>query len=280
MRGGGVAAGVLSAVVAFSASARAAPTKRECIDANSDAQTQQNKGQLKAAKAELLTCTNDACPGAVRDDCSMRLNALAALIPSVVFEAKDANGGDLVAVAVTIDGQPLADHLDGSPFELDPGAHSFVFTTAGTPDVKKTLLLSQGDRLRHERILFAAAEAPPPTAPTPLPPVFGAPEAPASSKRKTVGIVLGAIGAGGLVAGGILGGIASSKWSAAKDACTSKTACHDRNTAVSDRSSALGLATASTIALIAGGALVIGGVVLWVTAPTTSSAQVGMVGTF
>ena len=55
------------------------------------------------------------------------------------------------------DGTPFTIPLDGSPIELDPGPHTFSFETAGSQAVTRTLVLSQGDRSRRERIAFSAA---------------------------------------------------------------------------------------------------------------------------
>lgn len=270
------AAFIVVAALVFPSVALADPTKRECIDANADAQTQQKVGKLRAAQTALRLCSNSACPGTVKDDCAQRLDALSALVPSLVFGVKNGDGADISAVKVTMDGQTLVEKLDGNPIELDPGEYSFTFETAGVPALTKSIVVRQGERARRESIVLGE----PTTAPAPPPaPVAVAPQPPppevekGGSTQKTLGIVAGAAGIAGVGAGVVLGVLANSKWSDAKDAC-STTTCPNRSVAEDTRQSALGLATGSTIAFIAGGVLVAGGVVLWLTAPS-SSARVG-----
>ena len=100
-----VAAGALCSVVLAAPFAHAAPpTKRECIDANAEGQSQMKAGKLRDAQSSLHMCASAACPAAVRDDCALRLDDLERLIPSLVFEAKDASGKDLALVRVKVDG--------------------------------------------------------------------------------------------------------------------------------------------------------------------------------
>ena len=260
---------VVTASLAFSTQAFADPTKRECIDANADAQVKQKEGQLHAAQGALKVCIHAACPAAVRDDCTQRLAALTPLIPAVVFEAKDAKGNDLSAVKVTMDGQPLAEKLDGNPIEVDPGEHTFTFETAGAPVVTKKLVLRQGESARREQVVLGdETPAPAPVEPKPAAPPASPPAE--VSGLKTVGVIVAGVGLLGVGAGAVLGAMAGGKWSDAKDAC-STTRCPDRSAAEDTRRSALSLATGSTIAFIAGGVLIAGGVVLWIASPSSSS---------
>jgi hypothetical protein len=56
----------------------------------------------------------------VRDDCTQRLDELNRQLPTIVFDGKDAAGGDVIAVSVTVDGRLLTERLDGAPLEVDP----------------------------------------------------------------------------------------------------------------------------------------------------------------
>ena len=106
------------------------------------------------------------------------------------------------------------------------------------------------------------------------------PRASRQQAEDQVGIALGIAGITGLGLGGVFGGIASSHWSDAQSTCASKTNCRSRPEALSDRSTALGLATASTIAFIARRALVVGGVVLWITAPSSRMRRRSVAGSW
>jgi len=102
--------------VFFAASvASAAPTRDECLKASEDAQLLRIKTQLVAAREKLLVCSNDACPKLVKKDCSDWLDEVDHAMPTIVLGARDPDGADLVDVHVTLDGNPLADRLDGKP---------------------------------------------------------------------------------------------------------------------------------------------------------------------
>ena len=264
-----VAAGALCSVVLAAPFAHAAPpTKRECIDANAEGQSQMKAGKLRDAQSSLHMCASAACPAAVRDDCALRLDELERLIPSLVFEAKDASGKDLALVRVKVDGRPLADRLDGKALPVDPGEHTFTFEVVGYAPVTRTLLLREGDRARRERVILVPSGIEPPADK----------EAPADGRgQRVLGIVIGSAGIVGLGVGGVLGGLASSTWSSAKGCVSATTTdCANREQAMADHDSAVALATGSTIGFIAGGALLVTGVIVFLTAPkhaTTAAAR-------
>ena len=127
-------------------------TKNQCIEANSSGQELRRQGKLSAAREQLRRCVDVACPGLVRDDCTRRLDELEKVQPTIVFIARDASGSDVTNVAVTLDGKPLADKLDGSELPVDPGEHVFTFTRAGQAPVSATLVLAPGEKDRRETI--------------------------------------------------------------------------------------------------------------------------------
>ncbi|MCL2448559.1 MAG: hypothetical protein FWD17_06410, partial [Polyangiaceae bacterium] len=119
------AAGPAALALAYSSVARADGSSipaKTCIDANAKAQELRHDGKLAAVRAELNRCVDRACPSMVRDDCARRLDELDHAQPTVVFSVKDGDGADMSAVSVTIDGQKVADRLDGSALPVDPGA--------------------------------------------------------------------------------------------------------------------------------------------------------------
>jgi hypothetical protein len=200
------------------------------------------------------------------------------MVPTIIFTVRDGTGNDIAAVTVTADGEPFASRLDGAPLEIDPGEHTFTFEVAGQPLIEKHLVIAEGEKNRRERISFGGASpAPPPqsTAGAPAPP---APENPGSG-RKTLAIVVGGVGAAGIVVGVVTGVLASSSWSNAKKDCgpTFPASCLDPINAQADRNSAASSATISTVAFVAGGALLAGGVVLYLTAPSAADTRHGFV---
>jgi hypothetical protein len=272
VRGAGLAVGLCLS----SAPALAAVTKDQCIDANGQAQHLRTEGKLLEARAQLRTCSNPACPAIVRSDCTKRIDDLETALPTIAFEAKDGSGADLVAVKVTVDGKPLADRLDGTPLPVDPGQHVFTFEIEGQPPVARTLVLTEGVKGRREQIVLgpapAAVPAPPPVA-TSLPVTEPATTSGGGGMgtQKILGLAAGGVGVAGLVVGGVFGAMTLSEKSQQQSACGSGTcspAGHAQ--ALNDHSSGMTDSTISTIGFIAGGALVVGGAVLFFTAHPSS----------
>lgn len=195
--------------------AAADPTTGECLSAYERSIKLRSQHELTAAREQLLICASPSCPEDVRNECASRIAEVSAQLPTLVFEAKDREGNDRVAVTVTMDGAPLVDRLDGSALPIDPGEHDFVFSAEGAPSVTKHVLVREGDKTRHESVVLgpepaepvapqppepvAAPVVPPPApvaAPTPVHPPPSA-AAPATTSR-TVGIVVGAVGVAAL----------------------------------------------------------------------------------
>ncbi len=164
---------VVAAVVAFvgvgfadrpvhATDAARAPTTAGCLAAAESSLALRSQHKLRDARAQLLICSAPSCPTDVRAECIRRVAEINTALPSVVFEAKDGDGNDLVEVTVTMDGQPLADRLDGPALVVDPGVHSFVFEASGQPAVRKQFVIREGDKDRRERITLGSVAAVPP----------------------------------------------------------------------------------------------------------------------
>jgi hypothetical protein len=256
-------------VSAASALAAGPPSKDECIDANKSAQTLRRSGKLHAARTALHVCANEHCPGPVSDDCTSRLDEVERAMPSLVFEVRDGAGHDLTKVKVSMDGETFAEALDGTPLAADPGAHTFVFEIEAQPPVTEKLVLREGEKGRHVRVVIGEP------APTPAAGPFLSAPGPARSEAappgrngmRVAGIAVGAAGIVSLGLGGVFGGLASASWSSSQNACATPTSCPNHAQAVSDYNTASSEALVSTIGFIAGGVLVAGGLVLVFTAP-------------
>jgi len=112
------------------------------------------------------------------------------------------------------------------------------------------------------------------TTPAPVPaPVAPAPDVPVvGSGQKTAGIVVGVIGVVALGTGGVFGGLAMSKDSTARSAGCDANTCPDSNS-LNASNDAQAFARVSTWSFILGGVALVGGVVLFLTAP--KPAKVG-----
>jgi hypothetical protein len=285
------AAAFAAALLSLPSLALAAPTPRECAAASEDALSLKKQEKLSATKDRLLVCADPACPAEVRDECARRMSEVTAAIPSVVFDVKDAAGNDVSAVRVTMDGALLLDHVGAAAVSIDPGEHTFRFEAAGQPPVEKKVVVREGEKNRH---IDAALGGPPGAAPAAVPP-GGAPMTPAPmatqpvppqadqgepsswSAQKTLAIVVGGVGVVGIAVGSIFGAQAMSKWSDAKNQCTLNGAvqgCGPLDPAQSTKNDAQSAATISTAMFIVGGAGLVGGTILWFTAPSGAQVQV------
>jgi hypothetical protein len=253
------------AVLANARDARADPTKAECVEADTAAQNERRAEHLHAARQQLEVCSNPACPKLVRDDCTQRLSALDAIIPGIVFAAKDASGEDLIGVRVSVDGG-VPSELSATALAVDPGVHTFRFAVDGAKPVEKKLVIREGEKARQERVTFADLNVPAGGAAA-----ASHPEPVGSSSswgtQKTAAIVLGGAGVVGVIVGSVMGAMSFSAWSSSQSECGGAS-CTDRTKALSDHNSALSNATVSDVGFIAGGVLVATGVVVFLTAPS------------
>ncbi len=291
-----LAAAVLFVGLLSSLPARAAdPTKDQCIDANETAQALRRGARLRDAEQRLLVCVSASCPGPVRDDCAQRLTELRAVMPTVVFIVKDDADQDLSDVRVTMDDQPLASKLDGTAIAIDPGQHRFVFEAAGRQREERSLVIREGEKDRHERVVLVAAQvATAPAAPVPEStqpaPIEVEPAGKDGKAQRVAGLVVGGVGVAGVVVGSVFGILAKSTYNRGLGTCHNSDPSQCTDTGVADGKSAHSQATVSTVAFIAGGALLGGGALLYFTAPRagvtvsptvgTASAGVRVGGTF
>ncbi len=273
--------------------ARADLTKAQCIDANTKGQDLRRDGKLIGAREQLRLCAAPSCPGILRDDCIRRLDEVEKAQPTIAFEVKDATGADVSAVAVTMDGKPITEGLRGEALPVDIGEHVFSFAVAGQPPILRTLVLTEGEKGRRERIEVGtpAPAATPPAETLAASQPNAAPPAPEASPpatdsvgdhggnqtQKILGLVAGGLGLGGLGLGAAFGLMALSEKNQQESDC-STTACSDHEKAVGDHSSAETDGLISTVGFVAGGALLVAGTALFFTAGHSpdSSATTGL----
>ncbi len=136
-----------------------------CADAYEQAQTEKVKLKYKHARELAQLCSRLECSvPAITEECVKLDEQLERDIPTLVFSAKKWDGTALVDVKVDLDGQPLLDHLDGTPVSLDPGTYEFRFETPGFDPVTARHVAHVGDTNRLIEVVFGEA---PPEAPLP-----------------------------------------------------------------------------------------------------------------
>jgi hypothetical protein len=178
-----------------------------------------------------------------------------------------------------MDGAPLAARLDGSAIRVDPGEHTFELVADGYFPISRRLTVQEGVKGREEVVVFESAK---PTVPAPAsgPSVQTTPTSDTSPQR-TIAYVVGGVGIIGLGIGTVFGVLAKATYDDAVSNCGSPSAgvrlCNSDGVARGDTSDRQ--ATISTIAFVAGAALLTGGVVLFMTAPKDRGVSVGLTGT-
>jgi hypothetical protein len=235
-------------VAFFAGAALAAPTKNECVDANATGQAHRLTGKLLAARDDFTSCLSASCPEIVRDNCRMRLAEVKSALPSVVFSVPPTSGAFL-----SLDGASVP--LDGSAVDVDPGEHEVTLNAPGNAPIRRTITLREGEKLHREAfpalVVTRREVAPSPT------------HASSTSPLRIAGIVTGAVGLVGIGFGAAFGVAGFGAWGAVQSECLQAATC-DLARAQADRNRALGFATASDVAFIAGGVLLAAGVTMFV----------------
>jgi hypothetical protein len=126
---------------------------RRCIDAAERAQLLRNDEKLRDAHEALIACTDPACPDELRADCARFAAEVDAAMPAIVPRVVDARRLDVVGVRVWVDGQPLAERIDGRKLYADPGVHRFRWAARSGVATEETLTLRSGEMLQHTVIL-------------------------------------------------------------------------------------------------------------------------------
>jgi hypothetical protein len=247
---------------ALTSTAAFADEKAACLEAVSKGQTLRDEHKLVEARDQFRACARAQCPAVVQTDCASFLEAVEKSLPSVVFTAKDATGAEVSDVKVSVDGQPLVTRLDGAAVAMNPGPHTFVFTS-GAVSAKRTATILEGARNQIIGATIATAPAsratmapPPSVAPLPARP------AAAASTEKAGGagwfpVTAISVGGVGLAAGVVLTILAHGKRADGDDLCPSGV-CPD-----ADASQIASLNNqATTFGEIATTAYIVGGVAL------------------
>jgi hypothetical protein len=251
---------VLSSELALAQTARA-DTTDQCITESETGQRLFLERHFVESRPHLVACGRAQCPAVVTRDCVERLRQVEASIASVLLSAKHGDGTDARDARVFVDDAPTPYRPTGEAVELNPGTHGFRFELPGAPPVVRRLVIDEGARLQSVTATFADRAS-------------GHEEPPSSgwSTRKTVALVVGGVGIAGLAAGGVFGLLASSSLSKERTDCGPSSTCASYQAGLGDYNAANTFATASTIAFVAGGVLVAGGAVLWLTSPSRGGA--------
>jgi hypothetical protein len=263
-------------LAACATDAAADVNKDRCVDSNTKAQSLRRRGRFAEVRAVLQICGDPGCPSIVVNDCVERLDELNRAQPTLILDVKDSVGNDVGDVKLTVDGVALTDRVGGDPINVDPGEHTFLFESPGRRSLTRTFVLREGEKNRLERIVLPLLPAPePPAAETPrAPQADAASEAPSQeprgglSERRIWALVGAGLGVAGVATGAVLGLDAASNYNAQKRDCGSPTNCPNHAQALTDHAAMQTSGTWSTVAFVAGAALLGGATWLFFTDST------------
>jgi hypothetical protein len=96
---------------------------KACTTLAEDGQRLRAAGKLIAAREKLIACSAPVCPQVVRIDCAQWASEVLAATPTIVIDAKDPNGNDVLDAKAFVDDREVAGRIDGRPVDVDPGQH-------------------------------------------------------------------------------------------------------------------------------------------------------------
>ncbi|HEY4177211.1 MAG TPA: hypothetical protein VGM90_10280 [Kofleriaceae bacterium] len=174
------------------------------------------------------------------------LAALEGKVPHATFTF---SGPAPAGVALVIDGTQIVSLTELADVPIDPGEHALSVTAPGYLPRRVSFALADGE---NRSVAIPGLER-------------------AVSKRgsrRTYGLITGGVGAAAVITGVTLGLVARSRYNSAIDGCDTSgpsPVCDDNHYAKA--TDARSLATAGTVIGVAGGAVVLVGVYLWLSAP-------------
>lgn len=183
----------------------------------------------------------------------------------------------LAGLTVERDRAPIGSAQWGQPVPVDVGSHVVAATAPGREPWTQTIQVTADGALVEVEVPLlaetAVAPPPPPPAPEVTPPPASPPREEPSSWQRPVGVAVMATGGLALIVGTILGVSALGAESESNEShCVEASGVCDAEGA-DLRDDAVAQANVSTVAFVAGGALVAGGAVLFLTAPSADDPQ-------
>jgi hypothetical protein len=165
---------------------------------------------------------------------------------------------------ITRDGTPVPQGLWGSPVPVDPGTHTIAATAPGYTREEVTIQV-EGEAVVATVSIPHISKLPPSATPA-GPGKDGPASAPLSSPLRPLGIATAIVGVAGLGVGATFGALAISKKDELSKLGCDATTCPTNQGASTSREG-MTFATVSDIGFIAGGALLVTGVTLFLAAP-------------
>ena len=246
------------------------------------AECYEHTGQTASAWVAWKDAAARANSAGKRDVEKRALSRAAALEPGLAkLTIAVSSASDVSGLQVKRDGDVVGHAEFGLGIPIDPGSHTVEASAPGKTNWSTKVDVAKGQTDARVTITLVDAPAPPPTETAPTSSATASstgpePEHPASSGGSTqrwIGIGLMGVGVVGVAVGSVFGLQAKSKNDEALQPqnCRTSTLCTQQGLSLT--SDAKNAATISTIGFIAGGAAIVGGLVVWLTAPSAHRAE-------
>ena len=136
-----------------------ADSVKACTALAEDGQRLRAAGKLIDAREKLMACSATECPQVVRTDCAQWASEVLAATPTIVIDAKDADGNDVADAKVSVDGRPVAARIDGRPIAIDPGSHRIYVERTDGSAATQTIVAKENAKAREVKMVLAAPGA-------------------------------------------------------------------------------------------------------------------------
>ncbi|MDC0742866.1 hypothetical protein [Polyangium mundeleinium] len=196
--------------------------KAQCAAAFEEGQELEKAGRLVEARGKFVSCSDQACPAVVRDECATMLPRVESSLPTIVPGLRDAQGNDVVSAEVTLDGTVLTKTLDGQPIAVNPGPHTLRFVAPNAAPVERQVVVRVGEKNRVITVDLEAKGAAEQASPD------GGPDKPAASGtsgKRVASYVLGGLGVVSLGAFAYLGITGKADLAGLRDGCGRTQSC-------------------------------------------------------
>src|SRR4051812_39795228 len=148
--------GVGSIAIALTATSTASAEALDCAKTVDEGIQARMAGKLRQARDYFIACAAQ-CASTLQSECASLAQATLDATPSIVVEARDAQGNELRDVTVTVDDDLVAAELDGRAFPLDPGAHTLSFSRRGRV-VTESIIANEGTKGRPVRVTIGGLD--------------------------------------------------------------------------------------------------------------------------
>ncbi|MEY4508601.1 MAG: hypothetical protein RLZZ450_723 [Pseudomonadota bacterium] len=134
--------------------AQAQSASESCVADHRAVQTKRQTGDYLLARDAALRCADARCPKLVREDCAPWYVELEDRLPSLLFQARDARGRDVVDVHITANGRALDGLSNGRAVSVDPGDYRLRFEAKGHRPLELDVVVVEGVKRRTVSVVL------------------------------------------------------------------------------------------------------------------------------